>query len=215
MSGAPLDDAVDAAIASMSIHPNATRFDPASVTRPDERLLRYYQIVSALTLVFFPITFIPLYLRYRTLRYRFDDEGVGMSVGLLFKQETYLTYRRIQDIHVTRGLLQRWLGLATVSVQTAAGSSSAEMTIEGVADPDGLRDWLYTRMRGAHDPHPAARSDGSGEESAPTSGADDDGADDDMLTLLREIRDEVRALRAAAATERRSREPLSDEGGAG
>jgi membrane protein YdbS with pleckstrin-like domain len=222
--GRGLDDSVDAAIASMSIHPTGTAFDPATVTRPDERLLRYYQIVAAFTLVFFPITFIPLYLRYRTLRYRFDDEGVGMSVGFLFKQETYLTYRRIQDIHVTRGLLQRWLGLATVAVQTAAGSASAEMTIEGVADPDGLRDWLYTRMRGVHDGHDAASpastaaDGGRGIAHASPGGQTDvdvDGhvrpngpVDDETLDLLRQIRDEVRALRAATAP------PASDDGGA-
>lgn len=161
--------------------PSKQPFDPATITRPDPRLMTYYLINAAFTLVFFPITIIPLWIRYHTLRYRFDAEGVGMSVGILFKREVYLTYRRIQDIHVSRGIIQRWLGLATVAVQTASGSSMPEMTIEGVADPDGLRDWLYTKMRGVDDVHhPAAAAH---HDATP---------DDEALALLREIRDALR-----------------------
>lgn len=156
-------------------------FDPRAITRPDPRLMSYYTALSLLSLIFFPITFIPLLIRYRTLRYRFDDDGVGMSVGLLFRRETHLTYRRIQDIHVTRGLLQRWFGLATVEVQTASGSSAAELVIEGMLEPDRLRDWLYARMRGSH-----------GESEAATERV----ADDEPLALLREIRDELRRIGA-------------------
>lgn len=124
-------------------------FDARTIERPDPTLWTYYIILSVLTVVFLPITLVGLYLRYSTLRYRFDDEGIAMSVGFLFKREVHLTYRRIQDIHVTRGFIQRYLGLATISLQTAAGSASAEMQIEGVLQADQLRDWLYARMRGA------------------------------------------------------------------
>ena len=173
--------------------PSAARpFDPKSIERPDERLMRYYLIVAALTFIAFPITIIPLWIRYHTLRYRFDDEGVGMSVGILFKRETYLTYRRIQDIHVTRGIIQRWLGLATVSVQTASGSSMPEMTIEGVADPDALRDWLYTKMRGTHQ--------ATAVDQGQTHAAAGDGTKDEALALLEEIRDELRRLNEPSRT---------------
>ena len=150
--------------------------------------MNYYLIVAAMTMVFFPITIIPLWIRYHTLRYRFDAEGVGMSVGILFKRETYLTYRRIQDIHVSRGIIQRWLGLATVAVQTASGSATPEMTIEGVADPDGLRDWLYSKMRGVDEAHPKSNA-------APAATTDDE-----ALLLLRDIRN---ALERVAAERKR------------
>ncbi len=91
----------------------------------------------------FPFVILPLYFKYHTLRYRFDDKGIAMTYGILFRRETYLTYRRIQDIHVTRNFVQRWLGLASVAVQTASGSSGAEMTIEGIHEPERLRDFLY------------------------------------------------------------------------
>jgi putative membrane protein len=133
--------------------------DPRQITRPHESLLTYYVIVSLATLVGFPFVIMPLFVRYKTLRYRFDDEGVSMSWGLLFHKEVHLTYRRLQDIHVTRNLLERWMGLAKVPIQTASGTSGATMKIEGIRNPEPLRDFLYERMRGAR-----------GEDRGPTGG---------------------------------------------
>tara|TARA_R110002095_G_scaffold22082_1_gene23871 strand:- start:454 stop:909 length:456 start_codon:yes stop_codon:yes gene_type:complete len=96
-------------------------------------------------------------MRYVTLRYRFDDTGVSMQWGVLFRQEVYLTYRRIQDIHLTRNLLQRWMGLAKISLQTASGSSQSEMTIEGILEVDELRTFLYSKMRGSKNEHPQSQ----------------------------------------------------------
>src|SRR5262245_5340948 len=124
-------------------------FDARTITRPDPSLLNYYIVMSVLSTVAFPFVFLPLYFKYHTLRYRFDDEGVSMAWGILFRREVYLTYRRIQDIHVSRNIIQRWMGLATVAVQTASGSSGPQMSIEGVLEVDALRDFLYHKMRGA------------------------------------------------------------------
>src|SRR4029077_19739063 len=120
---------------------------------PHKSLMSYYLLVALLTGPGFPFAIVPLFFRYETLRYRFDDAGVSMSWGILFRREIYLTYRRIQDIHLTRNILQRWLGLGTVSVQTASGSASPEMSIEGILQADALRDFLYTKMRGARGEH--------------------------------------------------------------
>jgi len=166
-------------------------FDPSTITRPDERLMKYYVIVSLLTLIAFPITLTALWIQFRTMRYRFDDEGVWRAQGLLWRREVNVAYRRIQDIHLTNGLLQRWMGLATVSIQTAAGSATPEITIDGVLEAEALRDFLYTKMRGVRDhahggaatPHAAATVDaGSGQ--------------DEALVLLTEIRDGLRRLEA-------------------
>jgi uncharacterized protein len=161
-------------------------YDPSGITRPDPLLLRYYLLVSALSLFGFPFVFLPLYLRYRTLRYRFDERGVAASWGVLNRKEVVLTYRRVQDIHVTRNLLHRWLGLAVVGLQTASGSAGPGITIEGVRDPERLRDYLYRQMRGAH---------GSAEQAAVGQQGDDPGSE--ALGLLREIRDDLHRLRLA------------------
>jgi uncharacterized membrane protein YdbT with pleckstrin-like domain len=154
-------------------------FNPQTIERPDSSLLKYYVIMSLLTGPGFFVLILPSLFKYETLRYRFDDEGMSMSWGILYRREIYLTYRRIQDIHLTRNIIQRWLGLATVSIQTASGSSSPEMSLEGILQADLLRDYLYSKMRGAHEHH----------EEAPTLEA----GGDEALVLLREIRDLLRS----------------------
>jgi uncharacterized protein len=180
-------------------------FDPSTITRPDERLMKYYVAVALLSLFAFPITLFVLWIKFRTLRYRFDDEGIWRAQGLLWRSEVNITYRRIQDIHLTNGLLQRWFGLATVSIQTAAGSASPEVTIEGVLEAEALRDFLYTKMRGVRD-RAAAAGPGAvtlrpGASAAlPAAAADGDEA----LALLIDIRDALRRLEARGGTERPS-----------
>ena len=167
---------------------DAPRFDPSSITRPDQRLLKYYVIVSLLTLLAFPVTMVALYIKFRTLRYRFDDEGVWRRQGLLWRREVNVAYRRIQDIHLTNGLIQRWLGLATVSIQTAAGSATPEVTIEGVLEAEALRDYLYTKMRGVRDGSSRAASHGD------TGSQRIAATPDETLALLTDIRDSLRRL---------------------
>ena len=175
----------------MSAHPaSSPPFDPASITRPDPALRTYYFLVAACTIFGFPFVIWPLLFKFWTLKYTFDDKGVSMSWGVLFHREIYLTYRRVQDIHVTRNLFHRWLGLAAVAVQTASGSSGAEMTIEGIRNPEALRDFLYQKMRGARGDH-----DGDGVPDSPAQAAATHAPDDEALILLRDIRDELRALR--------------------
>ena len=162
-------------------HDAAAGLDLAAVTRPHRRLLTYWTLCALCTGPAAPIVWGLLYAKFRTLRYEFeraDDGGVSARWGLLFRSEVHLAYRRIQDLHLTSNVVQRWLGLATIEVQTAGAGGDAELKIEGVLRPDRLRDSLYRRMRGAR-----------GDDAAPTETAADPG--DEALVLLREIRDRL------------------------
>lgn len=161
--------------------------DPRAITRPDPALFKYYFIVSLFAFIAFPIVFVVSWIRYETLRYRFDEDGVWMAWGFLFRRETTLTYRRIQDIHVTRNVIHRWLGLSSVDIQTAAGGSGPQMRIEGVREADGLRDFLYERMRGAKGKPVIAAPAPAKIEEKPAS-------PDEALVLLRDLRASVDQL---------------------
>lgn len=71
-----------------------------SIERPHPNLMKLYFLQALCATVAFPFVIVPLYFRYHTLRYRFDAGGISAQWGILFHREVYLTYKRIQDIHV-------------------------------------------------------------------------------------------------------------------
>jgi hypothetical protein len=187
----------------MTIEPVPERI--RALERPHPALWTYYIIRAILTGPGLVVALPYLYFRYHTLRYRFDEEGIHMKVGILFRRETNLTYARIQDIHLRSGLIQRWLGLANVQIQTASGSAGPELVIEGFKDYEAIRDFLYTRMRGyqvhlgsprpAAEPAPAGLAAGAGRPSAVVPTTSEPGGNAEVVTLLLGIRDELRRTR--------------------
>jgi membrane protein YdbS with pleckstrin-like domain len=160
-----------------------------AITRPDKALWNYYLLVAAAFPPAFPVAIWPLYFRFRTMRYSFTDAGISMSWGILFRRQVIVNYARIQDIHLRSNVVERWFGLARILVQTASGSHSAEVTIEGIREFEALRDFLYARMRGVKDasrpPVPAA----------PPYARTTEATGDELTEVLRETVRELRALR--------------------
>jgi uncharacterized membrane protein YdbT with pleckstrin-like domain len=177
---------------AMDVEPKPTEAElreVLAIERPHPNLFRYYLLFSLTAGPFFPAFLVYLYFRYHTMRYRFDEHGVNMRWGILFRREVSLAYARLQDIHLTSNVFERLLGLAQVKLSTASGSATAEMTIEGRQDYERIRDFLYSRMRGAHEPasRPAAMPDRS---------------PDDVVLALRQVSDDLRAVRAALERDR-------------
>jgi len=172
-----------------------------AIERPAPNLFTYYLMSSFVLGPLFFILLIPLYFRYHTLRYRFDEEGISMRWGILFRREINLTYARIQDIHLRSNFVERWLNLARIEVQTASGSSGAEMTLEGLLEFDAIRDYLYARMRGSHD-----RRSSTARVPAASAGVDT-AAMQDLALTLREVAAELRAVREALDSRERGELP--------
>lgn len=171
--------------------------DIYAIERPHKDLLTYYALRSLVLGPFFFFLLIPYFFRYRTLRYQLDDEGVSMSWGILFRKEIHLTYSRIQDIHLVSNVVERWLGLARIQIQTASGSSRAEMTLEGLKNFQQVRDFLYGRMRDTREEdseQPAGRGTGAATALSPETV-------EDLVTALRAVARELRALGHGGAGE--------------
>ena len=156
-----------------------------ALEKPHKDLWTYYLISSLGYLLLFPIAALILWFKFRTLRYNFTAEGISMSWGILFRRETIINYARIQDIHLRSNLIERWLGLGRILVQTASGSSGAEMTIEGIKEFELVRDFLYSKMRGVSDPAhpPPSRASAASAESP------------DLAAALLEVATELREVR--------------------
>ena len=177
-----------------------------SLERPDKALWTYYLLSALVIPPLFPFLAPFLWFRYSTMRYKFTDDGISMSWGILFRREVIVNYARIQDIHLRSNLIERWLGLGRILVQTASGNSGAEMTIEGIKEFELVRDFLYSRMRGVSDAahHPSAMAQ-------PT-----DGASPDLAAALLEVAAELREVRKILEARRPGPDapkPRSGEGG--
>ena len=176
-----------------------------ALDRPHPKLWTYYWL-CCLPLLFLPPVALLVglinWFRYHTMRYRFDAEGINMRWGILFRREVILNYARIQDIHLVSNLVERWLGLARIQIQTASGSATPEMTIEGILEFEHLRDFLYAKMRGTKEHHvptvpippPLLAATGSYD-------------DRELAQVLREVTAEVRALRSELAARSNSERP--------
>ncbi|MEI8213844.1 MAG: PH domain-containing protein [Planctomycetota bacterium] len=171
---------------------NATKdagfdFDPNRLQIPAPQLFSYYLLGALLSGPLIVIILPALWFRYSTLKYQFEETGLRMQVGFLFKKEVVTSYRRIQDIHLTSGVIQRWLGIASISIQTASGSAMPEIVIEGVTEPEKLRDWLYERLRGTK----YGNATGHQAISSAALHASSQQHSDEVRALLSEIRDNL------------------------
>ena len=124
-----------------------------------------------------------------------------MKVGILFRREVNLTYSRIQDIHLRSNILQRWLGLGNVQIQTASGLSGPELVIEGFKEFETIRDFLYTRMRGYQTLGDASVQSSEKvavsalSQTSPPAAVTASTAEAEAVSLLQSIRDEMRRTR--------------------
>jgi putative membrane protein len=184
------------------VNPSAADAAIYALERPHKNLFTYYVLSLLVFPPLLPILILPAWFRYHTMRYKFTAEGISMSWGILFRREVIVNYARIQDIHLRSNVVERWLGLAKVMVQTASGNAGAEMTLEGLQEFEAVRDFLYARMRGVKDharpaPAPAAHA-----------GLSASAADAELAAALRAVAHELRETRLALAARAVAAPPL-------
>ena len=79
----------------------------------------------------FPFLILPLYFRYHTMRYKFTEDGISMSWGILFRHEIIVNYARIQDIHLRSNLVERWFSeLTTKSLRRGTHRTVRELNAD-------------------------------------------------------------------------------------
>lgn len=81
--------------------------------------------------------------RYGAWRYQLGADALRLERGVMFRSESVVPYTRIQHVDTNQGPIERSLGLASVTVHTASGSSSS-LTIPGLlpSDAEALREQL-------------------------------------------------------------------------
>jgi len=83
--------------------------------------------------------------RVRSFGYAERADDLLVTSGIMFRRLVVVPYGRMQLVDITAGPIDRWLGVSTVQLHTAAASTNA--TIPGLppAEAAGLRDRLAQR----------------------------------------------------------------------
>ena len=85
---------------------------------------------------------------YLTTRYGIEEGNLVCTSGWLFKRDRRIPLDQIQNVNVKQGLLERFLKVVTLEVETAAGTG-AEMKLQVVTEQaaDELRGTLSSQTR--------------------------------------------------------------------
>ncbi len=109
------------------------------------------------------IVIVPLQiLSWAFYTYRYEAGYLHIKSGVIFKKERSIKRERIQTVNISRGIVQRLLGLAGLQVETAGGGAESELSLTAVALEEA-----YNIKRGLEGPVSAAVA--AGEEQAATS----------------------------------------------
>lgn len=104
--------------------------------------LLYHKITGFM--VFYAIGIIAaialIILSAKNIHYEFNEQFVIYRKGIISKSERHIPYARVQHIILSRGLIIRWLGFATIRIGTAAegGSLLNEIAIPGLLYKNAL-----------------------------------------------------------------------------
>ncbi len=156
------------------------------------------------------VTYAILRLDYEQRWYIVTDRSLRIRSGLWSVQEMTMSFANLQQVALSQGPLQRFLGISDVKVQSAGGGGGATHgqkgqdaslhtgVFHGVENAKEIRDLILERLRlfretGLGDPDEARHST----QPQPTA-ATTDRADASTLAAARELITEARALRQAA-----------------
>ncbi|PHQ40286.1 hypothetical protein DJ69_01720 [Halorubrum persicum] len=100
---------------------------------------------------------------YRRFDYELTADTLDISSGVISRREREIPYRRIQNVDVSRSVIQRAIGVAAVDLETAGGSST-EGSIRFVTPDEATR--LQREVQRRKSTGSGAEAQGDGAEGA-------------------------------------------------
>ncbi|TKX70213.1 PH domain-containing protein [Halorubrum sp. SP9] len=110
---------------------------------------------------------------YRRFEYVLTEDTLDISSGVISRREREIPYRRIQNVDVSRGVIQRAIGVAAVDLETAGGSST-EGSIRFVTPEEATRLQREVQRRKSGVDRPADAGEGAATDADAVEGGRDD-----------------------------------------
>ena len=87
--------------------------------------------------------------RFRRVEYELTDDTFDLDSGIFSRREREIPYHRIQNVDIGQNIVQRALGIAEVSLETAGGGSTeAQLRYVSREEADRLQNEISRRKRG-------------------------------------------------------------------
>lgn len=64
---------------------------------------------------------------FKRWRYRVTDDGLDIDHGLIVHQKSSIPHFRVQHVDIRRGLIQRQLGIVSITISTASPATDAQL----------------------------------------------------------------------------------------
>lgn len=78
------------------------------------------------------IMFLTALLVYNNFQYEIDPTGLVIESGVIHKKRVSVPFEQIQNVNIERSLIDRVLGLARISIETAGSSNANPQTVADV-----------------------------------------------------------------------------------
>jgi len=86
---------------------------------------------------------------YRRYQYTFTEDTFDIESGVLNRREREIPYGRVQNVDISRNVIQRLLGLSAINLETAGGGSTEAAIRYVTADAaTTIQDEIRRRKRG-------------------------------------------------------------------
>ena len=111
----------------------------------DEHVVNYQWktlwISTAIDLVWAVPTFLVMFPLFKSYRYELMDDEIVVTSGYLVKKIKHVPYRMVTNLELKRGVIDRLLGIGTLSIETAGNSDPnqrPEAMLVGLSDVDAV-----------------------------------------------------------------------------
>lgn len=150
-----------------------------------------------------PVTYAARRLDYEMRWYMVTDRSLRLRYGVWKITESTMSFANVQQVVVSQGPLQRWLGLANVEVKSAGGGTvhPEEMeqdmhtgTFQSVTNAPQIRDLILERLRQFR---AAGLGDPDEKSSQVMAASSPPATSSDTLVAARDFLAEAKALRSA------------------